>query len=186
MTYLNLSAQLILLGQEGNVSREPFARIFPSKIVRDRRELIDLIRSTGFDDRWPWAAEWQKFSNFLLFFCLFTGYWWWWLAEKANTFSVCSHLAGGKWIQSEVNSGLLKFNRCAIFRRIFVKLELIDSPWVDLQFWFWVWSYWMKRSAVKWRKRTLVRAFFVCHAASSWLTYDPTVSWIELHLQDVE
>ena len=68
MTYLNLSAQLILLGQEGNVSREPFARIFPSKIVRDRRELIDLIRSTGFDDRWPWAAEWQKFSNFLLFF----------------------------------------------------------------------------------------------------------------------
>ena len=74
VTYLNLSAQLILLGQEGNVSREPFARIFPSKIVRDRRELIDLIRSTGFDDRWPWAAEWQKFSNFLLFFCLFTGY----------------------------------------------------------------------------------------------------------------
>ena len=128
----------------------------------------------------------RNFQISFFFFCLFTGHWWWWLAEKANTFSVCSHLAGGKWIQSEVNSGLLKFNRCAIFRRIFVKLELIDSPWVDLQFWFWIWSYWMKRSAVKWRKRTLVRAFFVCHAASSWLTYDPTVSWIELHLQDVE
>jgi hypothetical protein len=84
----------VWFGQEGQCNVENHLLVFSFKNCQ-RPERIDW--SDSFDRLWwsmatgCWMAEIFKFPRF---FCLFTGHWSWWLAENANTFSVCSHLAG--------------------------------------------------------------------------------------------